>query len=104
MQKGLTQAMNRIATLIVGLALLLPVGALVLPGAAFANSTCQSYSSQTCQVASTTESRTTGTSPATTTNASTLPFTGLDVVLLAAGGGALLGAGLIMRRLSSSAE
>jgi hypothetical protein len=96
--------MKRIATLFVSLALLVPVGALALPGAALANSTCQSYSSQTCQVASTTESRTTGTSPSTTTNASTLPFTGLDVVLLAAGGGGLLGAGLVMRRLARGTE
>ncbi|MBV9801798.1 MAG: hypothetical protein JO130_01345 [Solirubrobacterales bacterium] len=38
---------------------------------------------------------------ATTANsAGTLPFTGLDVVLLVAGGGTLLGAGFVVRRLS----
>jgi hypothetical protein len=31
----------------------------------------------------------------------TLPFTGLDVALLAAGGGGLLGIGLVVRRFSS---
>ena len=32
--------------------------------------------------------------------AGTLPFTGLDVVLLVAGGGTLLAAGFVVRRLS----
>jgi hypothetical protein len=36
----------------------------------------------------------------TTSSSGTLPFTGLDVVLLAAGGGTLLGAGFVVRRLS----
>jgi hypothetical protein len=83
--------MKRIATIIVGLALLLPSGALA------ASSTCQSYNAQLCSVASNDASQTTTTS---TTSASTLPFTGLDVVLLAVGGGTLLGAGLVVRRLS----
>jgi hypothetical protein len=45
----------------------------------------------------------TGTSPTTTStadSAGTLPFTGLDVVLLVAGGGTLLAAGFVVRRLS----
>jgi hypothetical protein len=96
--------MKRIATLTASLAMLLPAGAVVLPGTASANSTCQSYSSQTCQVASKQAARTTATSPTSTTNASTLPFTGLDVLLLAAGGGSLLAGGLVMRRLSRSNE
>jgi hypothetical protein len=94
--------MKRIATLTASLALLLPAGAVVLPSTALAaggDSSCQTYSSQTCQVASNTTARTIA-----TTSASTLPFTGLDVVLLAAGGGALLGAGLVMRRLSRANE
>lgn len=37
-------------------------------------------------------------------HSNTLPFTGLDMVLLAAGGLTLLGAGLMMRRLSASAK
>ncbi|MGI8714998.1 MAG: hypothetical protein ACR2NR_17815 [Solirubrobacteraceae bacterium] len=96
--------MKRIATIFASLAILLPGAALLLPGAALANSTCQSYSSQTCQVSSNQGSRTTATSPTATASASSLPFTGLDVVLLAAGGGSLLGAGLVMRRLSRSSE
>jgi len=81
--------MKRIVALIVGVAMM-------VPSVAFANggSTCQSYNPQLCSVSSNTAQRTTSTS------ASTLPFTGLDVVLLAAGGGALLGAGLLVRRLS----
>ncbi len=81
--------MKRIVALIVGLALMAPVAALAQGG-----STCQSYNPQLCSVSSNTDAKTTA------TTASTLPFTGLDVVLLAAGGGALLGAGLLVRRLS----
>ncbi|MGH2866537.1 MAG: hypothetical protein ACRDNK_03075 [Solirubrobacteraceae bacterium] len=83
--------MKKIVALIVGLALMAPSAALAQGG-----STCQSYNPQLCSVSSNTKDRTT----ATTASASTLPFTGLDVVLLAAGGGALLGAGLLVRRLS----
>ncbi|MGA2013649.1 MAG: hypothetical protein ABSH51_24380 [Solirubrobacteraceae bacterium] len=86
-----------VTTLIASLALLAPSTAFA------ANSTCQSYNPQLCTVASNTASQTTAvytTPTTTTTTASSLPFTGLDVVLLAAGGGALLGAGLVVRRLS----
>ena len=82
------------------LTVLVVVGLLVLPTAAFANSTCQQYSSEVCSahnVASQQNSRTTG---AATTSAGTLPFTGLDVALLAAGGAALLGVGLVVRHFS----
>jgi len=82
--------MKRIVALVAALALMLPGVALAEGG-----STCQSYNPQLCSVSSNTAQRTTA-----TTSASTLPFTGLDVVLLAAGGGALLGAGLVVRRLS----
>jgi hypothetical protein len=34
------------------------------------------------------------------TQSGTLPFTGLDVVLLVVGGGMLLGAGFVVRRVS----
>ncbi len=79
--------MKRIAIFLVCLGLLL------VPTVALAqSSTCQSYNPQTCQVTTTT--------PSTLSSASTLPFTGLDVVLLAAGGAMLLGAGLVVRRLS----
>lgn len=69
--------------------------ALLMPGASFAqsSSTCQAYNPQLCSSVS---------SNATTTSSSsgTLPFTGLDVALLAIGGGTLLGAGLVVRRVS----
>jgi hypothetical protein len=80
--------MKRISALVGVLAVL----ALIVPTAAMAgSSTCQGYSQQTCGPVTTT----TG-----TTSSGTLPFTGLDVVLLVAGGGTLLGAGLVVRRLS----
>jgi hypothetical protein len=90
--------MKRIVILVATVALL------ALPGAAFASgsSTCQSYNAQLCNVASNTNSRTTATTA--TNTASTLPFTGLDVGLLIVGGGALLGAGLLVRRLSREVE
>jgi hypothetical protein len=79
--------MKRIATLVGVVGLL----ALAAPGAASASSTCQAYSPQLCtSVGNTTASNGSG----------TLPFTGLDVVLLVAGGGTLLGAGFVVRRLS----
>jgi hypothetical protein len=83
--------MKLIVTLIVGVALMLPGSALA------ASSTCQSYSPQLCSVDSNAATTTTTT---TTTTQSTLPFTGLDVVLLAAGGSSLLGAGLVVRRMT----
>ncbi|MGA9860164.1 MAG: hypothetical protein WBQ18_20020 [Solirubrobacteraceae bacterium] len=91
--------MKRLATLFVLLGLTL------LPGTAFADSTCQQYSSEVCSahnVAGQQAARASTTVAAT--NASTLPFTGLDVVLLAAGGATLLGAGVVVRHLSRGAE
>jgi hypothetical protein len=66
--------------------------ALAVPTTAFAqgNSTCQAYNPQLCSSVSGTTSSGTG----------SLPFTGLDVVLLVAGGGTLLAAGFVVRRLS----
>lgn len=80
--------MKRISALVgVVLALLVPTAAFASAG----SSTCQAYSPQTCTpVGSTTA----------TTSSGTLPFTGLDIVLLVAGGGTLLGAGFVVRRLS----
>lgn len=86
---------------------------MAVPGYALAqgNSTCQSYNGETCQaVSNANASRSpsggnTGSNAGNSTvaaSASTLPFTGLDVVLLAVGGGTLLGAGLVVRRLSRS--
>lgn len=84
--------MKKIVALIVGIGLMVPSAALAEGG-----STCQSYNPQLCAVSSNNAQKTTGTG---STSANTLPFTGLDVVLLAVGGGALLGAGLVVRRLS----
>jgi hypothetical protein len=82
--------MKRIGTLVVALALIVPGSAL----AQSSDSTCQAYNPQLCDVS-------TDASDATTsTTEGTLPFTGLDVALLAVGGGGLLGAGLVVRRLS----
>ena len=82
--------MKRIAALVGVLGVL----ALAIPTAAMAagSSTCQGYSQQSCGPVTT--------STGTTTSSGTLPFTGLDVVLLVAGGGTLLGAGFVVRRLS----
>jgi hypothetical protein len=81
--------MKRIATLLVGLALIV---AIVAPSSAFAQSSqCQAYNPQLCTVSDQNDG---------TTSSGTLPFTGLDVALLAVGGGGLLGIGLVVRGLS----
>ncbi len=67
----------------------------MMPATALAQSsaTCQAYNPQTCNVSTT--------KPATgTASSSSLPLTGLDIILLAIGGGTLAGAGLIVRRLT----
>jgi len=76
--------------------------ALIAPGMAVAgsSSTCQGYSNKTCESVSTGTSGSGPGSTTQTTSSGTLPFTGLDVVLLVVGGGALLSAGFVVRRLS----
>jgi hypothetical protein len=83
------------------IAVLLGVLALMAPSVALAegSSSCQTYSPELCSSVDASNSGTPGTS-ATTNTASTLPFTGLDVVLLVVGGGALLSAGFVVRRVS----
>jgi hypothetical protein len=79
---------------------------LMAPSAALAqSSTCQQYDAQTCSslnstVSTTPDSGDASPTSATTNTSGTLPFTGLDVVLLVAGGGALLSAGFVVRRVS----
>jgi hypothetical protein len=79
--------MKSIAALVLTIALMVPATAL-----AKGSSTCQTYSPQTCNVVSTTTPN--------ATNSGSLPFTGLDVVLLVAGGGTLIGTGLVVRVLT----
>ena len=92
--------MRRIAILAVGIALLLPSVALG------ASSTCQAYNRETCTVTTSTISTASGgpgsstSGPTGTTASGTLPFTGVDAVLLAGGGLTLLFAGFTVRRLS----
>ena len=90
--------MRRVATFLVGMALVLSV-----PGSALAaSSTCQAYNSQTgC---TTTTGTTTGIPASTTATTGSLPFTGMDVVLLLAGAGILICTGLFVRRLSHTQD
>jgi hypothetical protein len=91
--------MKRIATLAVGLGLLIPSSAL-----AAGSSTCQAYNPQLCSVVNNSKSPGSGNQATAQAASSTLPFTGLDVALLAAGGGILLSAGLVFRRLAAPPE
>lgn len=83
--------MKRIAAIVVGLALLIPSSALADSG-----STCQAYNPQDCQPINNTRT--------VASSSSTLPFTGFDALLLAAGGAVLLGAGLVVRRVSRNLD
>ena len=66
------------------------IALLAIPSAALAqgSSTCQAYNPQLCS------------SVGGGTSSGTLPFTGVNVVLLLAGGATLLGAGFVVRRLA----
>jgi hypothetical protein len=90
--------MKRISALVGVLGVL----ALAIPGIAVAaSSTCQAYGPQTCSsVGNGNVSTSPGSTSTTNADSGTLPFTGLDVVLLVVGGGTLLGAGFVVRRLS----
>lgn len=74
---------------------------LVAPGAAMAqgSSSCQAYNPQLCE-----NITVPSTSHTTATGTESLPFTGLDVGLLAVGGIGLAGAGIAVRRLSHENE
>jgi hypothetical protein len=93
-QKGLRRAiiLKRIVALVVAVALMAPATAL-----ASGSSSCGSYNPPAlCSVSA----NNAGTGNTAATAASTLPFTGLDAILLAAGGATLLGAGAVVRVLS----
>jgi hypothetical protein len=83
--------MKRMPILIVILALALPAAA-----QARGSSTCQAYNPQLCSVSSNHSS--------SAGSGATLPFTGLDLMLLAGGGAILIGAGVIVRRLTTSLD
>lgn len=80
--------MKHIAALVLTIALLVPATAL-----AKSSSTCQAYTPQTCNALSTTQHE----AATTATNSGSLPFTGLDIVLLLVGAGTLIGTGLVFR-------
>lgn len=84
--------MKSIVAVIVGIALMVPATAF-----AQSSSSCGSYN--TPPLCNINIARHHG-----PTSAGSLPFTGLDVVLLAAGGATLLGAGLVVRTLSRRFE
>ena len=93
--------MKRISALVGVLGVLV----LAVPSVALAaSSTCQGYGSQTCSSVGngnvSSGNVSSGNVTSNANSAGTLPFTGLDVVLLVAGGGTLLGAGFLVRRLS----
>jgi hypothetical protein len=66
------------------------IALLAIPSAALAqgSSTCQAYNPQLC------------TSVGDSTSSGTLPFTGVNVGLMLAGGATLIGAGFVVRRLA----
>jgi hypothetical protein len=86
------------------------IALLALPSAALASgsSSCSSYNPQLCQVVGNgngnvnTPSSGSTNAPIATQSSGSLPFTGLDLGLLAAGGAVLIGAGLAARKLSAS--
>jgi hypothetical protein len=79
-------------------ALVLSVALLPATALAAGSSTCQAYNPQLCSVTTTASTATPGSTSAA--SASTLPFTGLDIALLVAGGVVLMGAGVLVRMAS----
>lgn len=76
------------------IALLALLVVLVLPATSLASggSNCQAYNPQLCNSV--------GAGTTAQNTSSTLPFTGINVGLLALGGASFLGAGLVIRRLA----
>jgi hypothetical protein len=88
--------MRRIATTIaVSMALMIPGAALAQSG----GSTCQAYGAQTCGISGSSTTADTDTNQTVTESGSTLPFTGLDAALLVVGGLSLVGIGAAVRRV-----
>jgi hypothetical protein len=87
--------MKRIAVVAASLSLMVAA-----PAMAATSSTCPAYHPDCNNI------QHFGTTPITTstTSTGTLPFTGLDVGLLVAGGGSLLGLGFVLRRTSKHPE
>jgi hypothetical protein len=84
--------MKRIAAFLVGLALMLA------PASAIAqSSTCQAYNPQLCNVSSSEGTTSAGTEGSGVASSGTLPFTGLDIGLLAVCGGVLVAGGGVVR-------
>jgi hypothetical protein len=79
--------LKRLVPLVIAIALMLPSAAL-----AQSSSTCQGYNTPALCPSPP--------SHVPTTSASTLPFTGLEVILVAVIGAGVLGTGLALRRLS----
>lgn len=96
-RKVMLQPMKRIVAIVTA-----SIALLVLPSFALANSSSisQGYGSQADQTLNLTKSRD-STAAAGTAASGTLPFTGIDDGLLVTGGMVLLGAGLVVRRLTS---
>jgi hypothetical protein len=88
--QGGHENLKRVIALIIAVSLIAPASAF-----AAGSSSCSSYNpSALCSVTAQKNKNT------NTSAASTLPFTGLDAILLAAGGATLLGAGAVVRVLS----
>jgi hypothetical protein len=79
--------MKRSAALIVGLTMMLATSSALAQ-----SSTCQAHNPQLCSVSGGTEAATSGVA-----SSETLPFTGLDIGLLAVGGGVLVAGGGVVR-------
>jgi hypothetical protein len=78
---------------------------LALAGTAYAQSSVQGYNDEGGQVQSGVQGGQEQAGPGATTEAGgSLPFTGLDIALVAMAGGALVAAGFGMRRLTRSSE
>jgi hypothetical protein len=90
-------------------AILATIGAIVCLAAIPASSLGQSlsndaYSNQTTQVLGASESHETTPPTATTSSSGTLPFTGLQIALVALAGVVLVGSGFALRRASRSSN